>query len=351
MAKVISIDNRLIGAEHPPYIIAEISANHNGDINQAYKIIDHAAKAGADAVKIQTYKADTITLKSDKPDFQISDGLWAGQTLYELYESAHTPWEWHEALFKYAKNRNITIFSSPFDFTAVDLLESLGAPAYKIASFEAVDIPLIKYVASKKKPMIISTGMANYEEISEALAAARSGGCQDIILLHCVSGYPAPASDYNLITLLDIAKKLNVPVGLSDHTINNTTAITSVALGACLIEKHVTLDRNGGGPDDSFSLEPKDLRELCKNARTAWESLGTVNYRRKSSEEVNIKFRRSLYFVKALKAGDIISENDIRSVRPGYGLKPKHWDDVIGSKVLRDVAKNSPVTLKDFLGT
>jgi len=217
--------------------------------------------------------------------------------------------------------------------------------------FEAVDIPLIKYVASKKKPMIISTGMANYEEISEALAAARSGGCQDIILLHCVSGYPAPASDYNLITLLDIAKKLNVPVGLSDHTINNTTAITSVALGACLIEKHVTLDRNGGGPDDSFSLEPKDLRELCKNARTAWESLGTVNYRRKSSEEVNIKFRRSLYFVKALKAGDIISENDIRSVRPGYGLKPKHWDDVIGSKVLRDVAKNSPVTLKDFLGT
>ena len=193
--------------------------------------------------------------------------------------------------------------------------------------------------------------MANYEEISEALAAARSGGCQDIILLHCVSGYPAPASDYNLITLLDIAKKLNVPVGLSDHTINNTTAITSVALGACLIEKHVTLDRNGGGPDDSFSLEPKDLRELCKNARTAWESLGTVNYRRKSSEEVNIKFRRSLYFVKALKAGDIISENDIRSVRPGYGLKPKHWDDVIGSKVLRDVAKNSPVTLKDFLGT
>lgn len=234
---------------------------------------------------------------------------------------------------------DITIFSSPFDRTAVDLLEDLNAPAYKIASFEAVDLPLIKYVASTGKPMIISTGMADKEEIGEAIQAAYDGGCKELVVLHCVSGYPAPAEDYNLLTMVDMAKSFNVPVGLSDHTLDNTTAITSVALGACLIEKHFTLDRNGGGPDDSFSLEPIELQHLCQSAKTAWQALGRVDYGRKSSEQGNVKFRRSLYFVKDLKAGDVIDESSIRSVRPGFGLPPKFYDELIGKRVNQDISK------------
>ncbi|MBW3010445.1 pseudaminic acid synthase, partial [Acinetobacter baumannii] len=255
----------------------------------------------------------------------IRGGLWDGQSLYELYQKAQMPWEWHKPLFDHARALDITIFSSPFDRTAVDLLEDLNAPAYKIASFEAVDLPLIKYVASTGKPMIISTGMADKEEIGEAIQAAYDGGCKELVDLHCVSGYPAPAEDYNLLTMVDMAKSFNVPVGLSDHTLDNTTAITSVALGACLIEKHFTLDRNGGGPDDSFSLEPKELQQLCQGAKTAWQALGHVDYGRKSSEQGNAQFRRSLYFVKDLKAGDVIDESSIRSVRPGYGLPPKFY--------------------------
>lgn len=345
--KRIMIQNRQLGPSNPPYVIAELSANHNGNLDQALRIIDAAQKAGADAVKIQTYRPDTITLNSDAPDFQITDGLWAGRTLYDLYEWAHTPWEWHEALFAHAKARGITIFSSPFDPTAVDLLEELGAPAYKIASFEAVDLPLIRYVASKGKPMIISTGMADLNEITEAVEAARAGGCTELALLHCVSGYPAPASDYNLATLADMAARFDVPVGLSDHTIDNTTAIASVALGATIIEKHMTLDRTGGGPDDSFSLEPDEFAALCKGARTAWEAMGTVDYGRKSSEVANVKFRRSLYFVKDMKAGDVITEECVRSVRPGYGLAPKFLDDVLGKHVTHDIRCNSPVKLSD----
>ncbi|PVH27268.1 pseudaminic acid synthase [Pararhodobacter oceanensis] len=343
-----SIAGRQIGPGHPPYVIAEISANHNGDLNQALKIIDAAHAAGADAVKIQTYRPDTITLKSDAPDFQITDGLWAGHTLYDLYEWAHTPWEWHEALFAHAAKRGITLFSSPFDPTAVDLLESLGAPAYKIASFEAVDLPLIRYVAAKGKPMIISTGMADLAEISEAVEAAREGGCRELALLHCVSGYPAPAADYNLATLHDMRARFDVPVGLSDHTLDNTTATASVALGACIIEKHMTLDRAGGGPDDSFSLEPNEFAALCTSARTAWEAVGHVDYGRKSSERSNVKFRRSLYFVKDMKAGDTITEDCIRSVRPGYGLAPKHLQSLLGRKVVRDISQNSPVVANDI---
>lgn len=343
-----SIAGRKIGPGHAPYIIAEMSANHNGDINAAFKIIEMAAECGADALKIQTYTPDTITLKSDLPDFQITEGLWKGRTLYDLYEWAHTPWEWHGQLFQKAKDIGITIFSSPFDSTAVDLLEDLNAPAYKIASFEAVDLPLIKYVASTGKPMIISTGMADAEEIGEAIEAARVGGCKDLVILHCVSGYPAPAKDYNLRTLLDMQERFQVPVGLSDHTIDNTTAITSVALGACVIEKHVTLDRNGGGPDDSFSLEPSELKSLCEGAKTAWESIGRIDYGRKSSEQGNVKFRRSLYFVKEMKAGDVITEDCVRSVRPGFGIAPKYIDSVLHKTMRIDVPANSAVRFEDF---
>jgi len=344
----ITIAGRDIGPGHPPYVIAELSANHNGDLAQALKIIDAAVEAGADAVKIQTYRPDTITLKSDAPEFQITEGLWAGRTLYDLYEWAHTPWDWHQTLFDHAAKRGITMFSSPFDPTAVDLLESLGAPAFKIASFEAVDLPLIQYVASKGKPMIISTGMADLEEITEAVTAAREGGCRELALLHCVSGYPAPASDYNLATLADMAAQFEVPVGLSDHTLDNTTAIASVALGACIIEKHMTLDRSGGGPDDSFSLEPNEFAALCAGAKTAWQAIGQIDYGRKSSELGNVKFRRSLYFVKDMKAGDEITPSSVRSVRPGYGLAPKFLDGIIDKTLLRDVLTNTPVMIEDF---
>lgn len=341
----ININGRIIGLDTPPYIIAEMSANHNGDFNAAKAIIAEAKKAGADALKIQTYTPDTITLNSDLPDFQIQGGLWGGETLYSLYEKAYTPWEWHKPLFEYARELDITMFSSPFDTTAVDLLEDLNAPAYKIASFEAIDLPLIRYVASTGKPMIISTGMADDEEIQEAIDAARSGGCKELAILHCVSGYPAPAEDYNLRTILDMRERFGLVTGLSDHTIDNTTAVTSVALGASIIEKHFTLDRNGGGPDDSFSLEPKDLVALCQDSKTAWQALGAVNYGRKSSEQDNVKFRRSLYFVKDLKAGDVITEDAIRSVRPGFGLAPKFYDYVIGQKVSVDIQKNTAVSL------
>ena len=250
----ITINNRKIGQNYSPYIIAEMSANHNGDINNAYKIIDMAKLAGADSVKLQTYTPDTLTIDSILPDFQLTEGLWAGQSLYDLYKSAFMPWEWHKPLFDYAKKTGITIFSSPFDNTAVDLLEDLNTPAYKIASFEAIDLPLIKYVAQTGKPMIISTGMANAQEIEEGIQAARDGCCKELAILHCVSSYPASAEDYNLRTLVDMQEKFGLVTGLSDHTIDNTTAITSVAFGASIIEKHVTLDRNGGGRDDSFHL-------------------------------------------------------------------------------------------------
>tara|TARA_R100000935_G_scaffold4427_1_gene10470 strand:+ start:18361 stop:19413 length:1053 start_codon:yes stop_codon:yes gene_type:complete len=342
--QTVSIANRKIGLEYPPYIIAELSANHNGSMETALKIIKQAKLCGADAVKLQTYKADTITLKSQNEEFMIHGGLWDGQSLYDLYEKAHLPWEWHKPLFEYARELDITIFSSPFDNTAVDLLEDLNTPAYKIASFEAVDLPLIKYVASTGKPMIISTGMADAEEIQEAIDAARSGGCKDLAILHCVSGYPAPAEEYNLRTIPDMMNRFGLVTGLSDHTLDNTTAITSVVLGASIIEKHFTLNRDGGGPDDSFSLEPADLAALCRDSKTAWQALGKIDYGRKASEQGNIKFRRSLYFVKDLKAGDIITEDAVRSVRPGFGLAPKFLDELIGKIVKEDIMKNTAVS-------
>jgi len=341
----ITIDGRRISVDEQPYVIAEVSANHNGKLENALKLIEFAKKSGASAVKLQTYTADTITLNCDFEEFRIRGGLWDNKTLYQLYQEAHMPWEWHKTLFEHARKCDITMFSSPFDNTAVDLLEGLNAPAYKIASFEAIDLPLIKYVASTGKPMIISTGMADAEEIAEAIEAAREGGCNELAVLHCVSGYPAAAEDYNLRTIPDMIMRHGLVTGLSDHTLDNTTALTSVALGASIIEKHFTLDRSGGGPDDSFSLEPQELAALCRDTKTAWQALGRVDYGRKSSELGSVKFRRSLYFVKDLKAGDVITLDAVRSVRPGFGVAPKYIDMVIGATVSCNVLKNTPVTL------
>lgn len=342
--KKISIAGRSIGENFQPYVIAELSANHNGNIQTALWMIEEAKKAGADAVKLQTYTADTITLNCDNEDFKIRGGLWDGRTLYDLYQEAYTPWDWHQLLFEHARKLGIAIFSSPFDNTAVDLLEDLNAPAYKIASFEAIDLPLIKYVAGTGKPMIISTGMADIEEIQEAIDAARSAGCKQLAILHCVSGYPAPAQDYNLRTIPDMINRFGLVTGLSDHTLDNTTAITSVALGASIIEKHFTLNRNGGGPDDSFSLEPLELLDLCNSVKTVWQALGSINYNLKDSEKQNLKFRRSLYFVKKMKAGDLIKDGCVKSIRPGFGLPPKELDLIMGARLKYDVNYGQPVT-------
>ena len=345
-SKAISINDRKISAITSPYIIAELSANHNGEIERAFQIMEMAKRCGADAIKLQSYTPDTITIDCDRPEFRIEGGLWGGRTLYDLYSEAFMPWEWHKPLFKKAKELGITIFSSPFDNTAVDMLEQLDCPAYKIASFEAIDLPLIEYVAKTGKPMIISTGMANEEEIGEAVAAARNAGCKQLVVLHCVSGYPAPSSDYNLATIQDMAQRFNVLTGLSDHTIDNTTAITSVALGACVIEKHVTLDRSGGGPDDSFSLEEPELFQLCRDSKIAWEAIGNVNYSRKKSEEGNATFRRSLYAVAGIKAGEAFTSKNVRSIRPGFGLAPKELPNVLGKTASRDIEFGEPVSWK-----
>lgn len=340
----MSINGRVIGPGHPPYIIAEMSANHNGSLKRAIEIIDMAKATGADAVKLQTYTADTLTIQSDRPEFKINGGLWDGYTLYELYKWAAMPWDWHAPLFEHARRIGMTIFSSPFDETAIDLLESLDAPAYKIASFEAIDLPLIERVAKAGKPMIISTGLADEAEIQQAIDTASNAGCKEIAILHCVSGYPAPAADYDLLTIPDMIDRFGCITGLSDHTIDNTTAIASVALGASLIEKHVTLDRSAGGPDDSFSLEPEELKALCVSVRTAWEAVGTVNYRRKDSEKANLQFRRSIYFVRDVAAGEEITPAHIRIIRPGLGLAPKHFKDIVGRRTKTSVAAGTPAS-------
>ena len=340
----MKIETREISRSEPPYIIAELSANHNGDLQRAFDIMEAIKAAGAHAIKIQTYRPDTITIDHPGPDFQIRGGLWDGRTLHELYEWAHTPWDWHAALFDKARDLEITLFSSPFDHTAVDLLEELNAPAYKIASFELVDLPLIRRVAATGKPMIMSTGMADDTEIGEALDAARGAGAKDILLLHCVSGYPAPASDYNLATIPDMASRFGVMTGLSDHTLDNTAAIASVALGVVAIEKHVTLDRNGGGPDDSFSLEPAELAQLVQGTRTAWEAVGQIDYGLKSSEQGNAQFRRSLYVVDDIPAGGTLTAQNVKSIRPGYGLAPKFYDDVLGRTAKVDLKRGTALS-------
>jgi len=345
MKDFIEINGRRIGHRYPPYVIAELSANHNGDINRAFKIIEEAKKAGADAVKLQSYSHETITIDCDSEDFQIHGGLWHGQSLYELYKSAHMPWDWHKPLFEKAKALGITIFSSPFDHTAVDLLEGLDAPAYKIASFEIVDLPLIKRAAQTGKPLIISTGMANKIEIAEAVDTARKNGCKDLAILHCVSSYPALPKNYNLKTIADMYDRFGAVVGLSDHTIDITTAIASIALGTCIVEKHVTLDRNDGGADDSFSLEPAELKQLCSGVRTAWQALGDVTYLPTDAERGNLKFRRSLYVVCDIDKGENFTVENVRSIRPGFGLAPKFLDYCIGRKALRAIPTGTPLSL------
>ena len=347
MSEII-IDGRKIGPEHPLYMVAELSANHNGKLQKALDTITKAKSCGADAVKLQTYTADTMTIDSDHEDFCIQGGLWDGYKLYDLYKEAETPFEWHKTMFDHARKIGITCFSTPFDETAVNLLEDLNVSAYKVASFEATDLPLIKYIASTRKPLIMSTGMANLEEIEEMVATAREAGCKDMVVLHCLSSYPAPIEQSNLLTIPDLSKRLGVQVGLSDHTVTNTASVVATSLGATLIEKHFILNRSDKGPDSEFSIEPSELELLCMDVKDAWTSLGVAGYERKPAEELNIKFRRSVYFVKDIKSGEIIQPEHIRRIRPGFGLMPKFEEQIIGKTVKQDIKRGTATSWELF---
>ncbi len=340
---MFSINGRNIGVEEPPYIIAELSANHNGSIENAKKLINEANKCGASAIKLQTYTAESMTIDCDNKEFRITDGLWKGYNLFQLYKEAATPYSWHEELFRYANEIGITIFSTPFDEYAVDFLNELNVPAFKIASFEILDLPLIKYVDSKGKPLLISTGMANVKEISDAVNVAKDAGCQDILLFHCISSYPTATKDANLRMISYLRKRFDLEVGLSDHTLNNNAAIASLALGATAVEKHFLLSRSHKGPDSDFSIEPHELKNLVNSTKECWEALSEINFERTESEKKNLVFRRSLYFVKDIKAGEKINKENIRKIRPGYGLPPKYYEEIINKEVLRDISKGEPV--------
>jgi len=339
----IIIAGRRIGADHPPYVICELSGNHNGSLDRALLMVDAAADTGCDAIKIQTYTADTITLDVDRPEFRIHGGLWDGRSLHELYREAHTPFEWHAAIFERAAQRGVTIFSSPFDETAVDLLDDLGAPAFKIASFEAIDLPLIRYAAARGKPLIISTGMANLAEIEAARDAAIEGGAAGVLLLHCTSSYPATFEDANVRTVTDMAARFGTPIGLSDHTPGTAASVAAVAMGACAVEKHFTLARADGGPDAAFSLEPSEFAALVRDTRDAWASLGRAQYDVLGSERGSLLFRRSLYVTAPVKAGEVLTKANVRSVRPGNGLPPAELDKVLGKTATRDLAFGEPL--------
>jgi len=340
----ISIAGRKIGPEYPPYIIAELSANHLGSYERALETLEMAAAQGADAVKLQTYRADTITIDHEGPGFRIEGGLWDGNTLFKLYQDAHMPWDWHAPLMHRGRELGVAVFSSPFDFTAIDLLVSLGAPAYKIASFEAIDLPLIARAASEGRPLIISTGMASLAEIEEAHGQAARGGAGGVALLHCISGYPTPAREANLRTIPDLAARFpGTVIGLSDHTLGTVVSTASIALGASIIEKHVTMSRADGGPDSAFSLEPAELKRLVEDCRTAWEALGTAHYDLTGSERGNIQFRRSLYVVRDIARDEPLSHENVRSIRPGFGMAPKRLPEIIGKRANRALMRGEPL--------
>ena len=343
MTLQIKIEGRPIGYGHPPYIVAEMSGNHNHDLNRALKIIDAAKAAGADAIKLQTYRADTITIDHTSEEFTVQSGLWAGRRLYELYEEAHTPWSWHAPMFEHARRIGITIFSSPFDATAVDFLESLGTPAYKIASPELVDLPLIRLVARTGKPLILSTGAATLGEIKEAVQTARNAGATEIVILHCTAAYPAPPEEANLSSITALAERFEVVVGLSDHTLGTKVAALAVGLGASFIEKHFTLARADGGVDSAFSLEPHELAELVRASRFAQAARGQPNFGPTPSESMVLKNRRSLYVVKPLAKGELLTSQHIRSIRPAKGLKPRYLGAVLGKRAARDLAFGEPL--------
>lgn len=335
----IEIAGRKIGLAHEPFVICELSGNHNGSLERALVMLEAAAATGADAIKIQTYTPDTITLDHDSPDFRIEGGLWDGRTLYDLYGEAQTPYEWHAALFAKAKQLGVILFSTPFDETAIDLLEGLDAPAYKIASFEVIDLPLIASVARRGKPMIISTGMANLAETGDAVDTALKHGAPGVVLLHCVSSYPAPMEEANVRTVPDLAERFGVISGLSDHTPGSAASVAAVALGACVIEKHFTLARSDGGPDAAFSLEPAEFTALTRDCKDAWRALGKVGYDLLGSEQANISFRRSLYVVADVAKGEVLTTAHVRSIRPGFGLAPRHLGEVLGKVTKRDLTR------------
>jgi len=341
---MIKINSQNISKHDPPFIIAELSANHGGSIDMAKVAICKAKECGANAVKIQTYTPDTMTIQSDKTDFKITEGLWAGHSLYDLYEEAYTPFEWHKELFDFAHDEGITIFSSPFDETAVDLLEGLEAPAYKIASFELVDLPLIERAASCGKPMLMSTGMASLQEIGEALNVALKYGTGEILLFHCISSYPAPLEESNLNNIRALRNEFGVEVGLSDHTISNLASTIAIGMGATAIEKHFKPNDDSVGPDASFSINPGQLRSLIKDCNDAWEAKGQEGFHRAVAEESSRKFRRSVYFMRDLKKGSVIGLEDVRAIRPGYGLPPKFLKNLIGKTVNCDVERGDPVS-------
>lgn len=343
----ISIAGRKIGPYHPPYIVCELSANHNGQLGRALDLIDAAADTGADAIKVQTYTPDTMTIAHDGPGFRIEGGLWHGYTLYDLYREAYTPYEWHPALMERARARNIPLFSTPFDETAVDLLQSLDVPAFKIASFEAVDLPLIARVSRTGKPIIVSTGMADLAEIGEAVGTAAANGAGGIVLLHCVSTYPATFADANLRTIAHLADTFGVVAGLSDHTPGSACAVAAIGSGASVIEKHFTLRRADGGPDSAFSLEPDEFKRLVDDCRNAWLALGEVDYSRSAAECRNKIFRRSLYVVEDVAAGEELTPRNVRAIRPGLGLPPKHLPQILGQRAARFLKRGEPLCWDD----
>ncbi|MEX0501981.1 pseudaminic acid synthase [Alphaproteobacteria bacterium LSUCC0719] len=345
---MFQINGDFVGTGYNPFIIAELSANHGGSIERAKASIAAAKNAGASAVKIQSYTPDTMTMKSSKEDFLIPEGLWKGYNLYDLYQAAYTPYEWHSELFAFAKQINVTLFSTPFDETAVDLLERLNTPAIKIASFELTDLPLIEYAARLKKPMFMSTGMATLEEIAEAVESCKKAGCKDLLLFHCISNYPADLSDAQLNNILALKQEFNVEVGLSDHTTSNLASIIAVSMGAVAIEKHFKLDDEDCGPDASFSILPDQLKSLVEDCSFARHALGKPDFSRPKTEASNKRFRRSLYFCKPLKAGHVITDADIRRIRPGFGLDPKFFKDVIGLKLANSVEAADPVKWEHF---